>query len=346
MINISASLFLFLQFYTGSNMKYRSFQGQMIAEIGLGTWQLGSSDWGELSEEAAFSILKTYTDGGGNFIDTADVYGMGTSEKMVGRFMKSTQQELFVATKLGRRQDKPFGWPQNFSYDMMRQQVEASLKNLDLTQIFLEQLHCIPTEILAAGEIFDSLRKLQQEKLIRYWGVSVETSEEALLCLEQEGLASLQIIFNLFRQHTADEVFAKAAEKGVALIIRVPLASGLLTGKFNAQTKFAEKDHRNYNADGAAFNAGETFSGLPFEKGVALVKKIEGLLPDDRMATWAIRWILDHPEVTTVIPGASRPSQVMTNLAASELPPLPATTMRQLRSLYDEEIRPLIRGHY
>jgi aryl-alcohol dehydrogenase-like predicted oxidoreductase len=174
----------------------------------------------------------------------------------------------------------------------------------------------------------------------------VETSEEALICLEQEGLASLQIIFNLFRQHTADEVFAKAAEKGVALIIRVPLASGLLTGKFNAHTKFAEKDHRNYNADGEAFNAGETFSGLPFEKGVALSEKIKSLLPDDRMAAWAIRWILDHQEVTTGIPGASRPSQVLTNLAASDLPSLPADTMRQLRSLYDEEIRPLIRGHY
>ena len=327
-------------------MKYRSFQGQQVAEIGLGTWQLGSSDWGEISEDAAFAILQTYTDGGGNFIDTADVYGMGTSERMVGRFIKSTKQELFVATKLGRRQDKPFGWPQNFSYDMMRQQVEASLKNLDLPQIFLEQLHCIPTEVLASGAIFDSLRKLQQEKLIRYWGVSVETSEEALICLEQEGLASLQIIFNLFRQHTADEVFAKAAEKGVALIIRVPLASGLLTGKFNAHTKFAEKDHRNYNADGEAFNAGETFSGLPFEKGVALSEKIKSLLPDDRMAAWAIRWILDHQEITTVIPGASRPSQVLTNLAASDLPSLPADTMRQLRSLYDEEIRPLIRGHY
>ena len=178
-------------------MKYRSFQGQQVAEIGLGTWQLGSSDWGEISEDAAFAILQTYTDGGGNFIDTADVYGMGTSERMVGRFIKSTKQELFVATKLGRRQDKPFGWPQNFSYDMMRQQVEASLKNLDLPQIFLEQLHCIPTEVLASGAIFDSLRKLQQEKLIRYWGVSVETSEEALICLEQEGLASLQIIFTL-----------------------------------------------------------------------------------------------------------------------------------------------------
>ncbi|HSN61941.1 MAG TPA: aldo/keto reductase, partial [Ferruginibacter sp.] len=236
-------------------MQYRSFRGTNISETGLGTWQLGNSDWGNVNEEDAFAILKSYTDAGGNFIDTADVYGMGMSEKVIGQFLKTTGKQIYVATKLGRRSDPPFGWPQNFSYDFMRRQIESSIKNLGLQQLFLEQLHCIPLEVLQEGKVFDHLRKLADEKLISHWGVSVETTEEALLCLEQEGLSSLQIIFNLFRQHVADELFAKATEKGVALIVRVPLASGLLTGKFTRETQFAQNDHRNYNAKGNAFNA-------------------------------------------------------------------------------------------
>ncbi|MDB5250172.1 MAG: aldo/keto reductase [Segetibacter sp.] len=327
-------------------MKYRSFRGTDVSEVGLGTWQLGSADWGVIGDEEAFSILQAFIDAGGNFIDTADVYGMGISEQVIGRFLKTVNQEIHVATKLGRRSDEGFGWPQNFTYDSMRKQVEISLKNLDFHKLFLEQLHCIPTEELRSGKVFDHLRKLQSEGLVRNWGVSVETSEEALLCLEQEGIASLQIIFNLFRQHVADEVFAKAKEKGVALIIRVPLASGLLTGKFNEQTKFAEKDHRHFNANGDAFNAGETFSGIEFSRGVELSREIAGLFPDQRMAQWAIRWILDHPEVTTVIPGASKVSQVENNIAASDLPSLTEDVHNKLRSLYEEKIKPIIRGHY
>jgi aryl-alcohol dehydrogenase-like predicted oxidoreductase len=327
-------------------MQYRSFRGTNISEVGLGTWQLGSADWGAVNEDEAFSILKSFTDAGGNFIDTADVYGMGISEQVIGRFLKTTEKEVFVATKLGRRSDAGFGWPENFTYDGMRKQVESSLKNLDVSQLFAEQLHCIPTAELRKDDVFKHFRKLQDEKLIKHWGVSVETSEEALICLEQDGLASLQIIFNLFRQHVADEVFAKAKEKDVALIIRVPLASGLLTGKFNEHTKFPEKDHRNFNANGDAFNAGETFSGIEFSKGVELSRTIAGLLPDERMAQWSIRWILDHPEVTTVIPGATKVSQVESNVAASTLPPLPKETHGTLRQLYDEKIKPIIRGHY
>lgn len=327
-------------------MQYRSFKGTNISEIGLGTWQLGSADWGVVNDEEAFSILKTFTDAGGNFIDTADVYGMGISEQVIGRFLKTVGKEIFVATKLGRRSDNGNGWPQNFSYDGMRKHVESSLKNLDLQQLFVEQLHCIPTDELRSGKVFDNFRKLQAEGLVKHWGVSVETSEEALICLEQDGLASLQIIFNLFRQHVADEVFAKAKEKGVALIVRVPLASGLLTGKFSNTTKFAEKDHRNFNANGDAFNAGETFSGIEFSKGIKLSREIGEMLPDDKMAQWALRWILDHDEVTTVIPGATKVSQVESNIAASALAPLPGETHRKLRSLYDEKIKPIIRGHY
>ena len=327
-------------------MNYRPFGKYKVAEVGLGTWQLGSADWGAIDEEQAFQILRDYVAAGGNFIDTADVYGSGMSETVIGKFLKTVDTPVYVATKLGRRHDAPNGWHQNFRYDFMRRQAEDSLKNLSVDKLFLEQLHCIPTEELKKGDVFDHLRKLQGEGLIEQWGVSVETSEEALLCLEQEGLSSLQIIFNLFRQHVADEVFAKAAEKNVALIIRVPLASGLLSGRFNKNTSFASTDHRNYNANGEAFNTGETFSGIQFEKGVEFAEKIKALLPDDRTAQWALRWILDFPEVTTVIPGASKPSQVQSNVAASALPPLSKDVHQQLRKLYDDKIKPAIRGHY
>ncbi|MFL5772128.1 MAG: aldo/keto reductase [Flavisolibacter sp.] len=327
-------------------MHYRSFKGTKISEIGLGTWQLGSADWGVVNEEDAFAILQAFVNAGGNFIDTADVYGSGISEKIVGRFLKTTSQEVYVATKLGRRQDGASGWPQNFTYEIMKTHVESSLENLRVPMLFLEQLHCIPPAELHAGRVFDHLRKLQQEKLIRHWGVSVETSEEALLCLEQEGIASLQIIFNLFRQHVAEEVFAKAKEKNVAIIVRVPLASGLLSGKFHSSYTFSEMDHRNYNANGEAFNAGETFSGIPFKEGVQLASEIAGMLPDERMAQWALRWILDHKEVTTVIPGATKLLQVESNTSSSDLPQLPAAIHQRLRNLYEERIRPKIRGHY
>jgi aryl-alcohol dehydrogenase-like predicted oxidoreductase len=199
---------------------------------------------------------------------------------------------------------------------------------------------------MRSGKVFDNYRKFKEEGLIEYWGASVETNEEALICLEQEGLASLQMIFNLFRQHVADEVFAKAKERNVAIIVRVPLASGLLSGKFNEQTTFSQNDHRNYNANGEAFNTGETFSGMEFKQGVKLSREIASLLPDDRMAQWSLRWILDHPEVTTVIPGATKISQVKNNLAASDLAPLSKDTHSKLRTLYDEKIRTAIRGHY
>ena len=327
-------------------MKYRLFKDVEVAEVGLGTWQLGSADWGNVDEEAALQILKTYTDAGGNFIDTADVYGMGISEKVIGKFLKTADREVYVATKLGRRGDVGNGWPQNFTYDAMKRQAEDSLQHLGLSQLFLEQLHCIPTEEMRSGKVFDHLRRLQEQGLIKYFGASVETSEEALLCLEQDGLASLQIIFNLYRQHVADEVFAKAREKGVALIVRVPLASGLLSGKFDENTQFESTDHRNFNANGESFNAGETFSGIDFKEGVKLSQQIKQMLPSDHMAQWAIRWILDHPEVTTVIPGASKISQVNSNIEASGLSPMSADLHQQLRKLYDEQIQNKIRGHY
>jgi aryl-alcohol dehydrogenase-like predicted oxidoreductase len=327
-------------------MNYRAFKDTKIAEVGLGTWQLGSADWGNIDEQAAMSILQTYVDAGGNFIDTADVYGMGISEKFIGKFLKTTDAKVFVATKLGRRSDQENGWPQNFSYEAMKKQTEDSLAHLGLSQLFLLQLHCIPTEELRSGEVFDHLRRLQSEGLIKHFGASVETTEEALICLEQKGLASLQIIFNLFRQHVADEVFEIAKANGVALIVRVPLASGLLSGKFEENTTFASNDHRSFNANGDQFNAGETFSGIEFKEGVKLSNTIKSMLPDERMPQWAIRWILDHPEVTTVIPGASKVSHVESNVEASTLEPLSPAVHEALRELYDAEIKVQIRGHY
>lgn len=327
-------------------MNYRKFKDISVSEIGLGTWQLGSADWGTINDEDAFAILNTFVDLGGNFIDTADVYGMGVSESIIGRFLKTTSKELFIASKIGRRGDGENGWPQNFSYDAMKKHVESSLKNLDVPSLFLEQLHCIPQEELQSGNVFEHLRKLQDQKLIENWGVSVETAEEALICLEQEGLASLQIIFNLFRQHYADEFFAKAKEKNVALIVRVPLASGLLSGKYNDSTQFSANDHRNYNANGEQFNVGETFAGIEFSKGVKYATDISQQFPDERTSQWAIRWILDHPEITTVIPGATRVSQVESNMAASELSPLSSETHQKLSTLYKQEILPNIRGRF
>ncbi|WP_372639251.1 aldo/keto reductase [Fodinibius sp.] len=329
-------------------MNYRSFEEASVAEVGLGTWQLGSSEWGEVSEEEALSILQAYVERGGNFIDTADIYGMGISERTIGSFLKQveTDREIYVATKLGRRQDDGYGWPQNFTYEVMREHVVSSLENLGVSQLFLDQFHCIPKEELEKGAVFDHFRKIREEGLIKHWGASVETTEEALICLEQEDISSLQIIFNLFRQHLADEFFEKAAERDVSLIVRVPLASGMLTGKFDEDTTFAEDDHRNFNADGEAFNVGETFSGIPFNEGLQLVDKIEERMPGGSMPQLALRWILDHPQVTTVIPGATKKAHVTSNTGASSLQPLGPETHRRLRTLYDEEIRPHIRGRY
>ena len=325
-------------------MKYRNFKGDQIAEIGLGTWQLGSADWGVIDENKALEIIDTYVQSGGNFIDTADVYGMGNSERIIGKYLKQTEKQLFVATKLGRRQDAPNGWPQNFTYDAIRRHVEQSLANLGLEQLYLEQLHCIPTEELRKGQVFDHLRRLQQEGLIKHFGVSVETEQEALICLRHNDIASLQIIFNLFRQHLAEAFFDQAAEQGTGLIARVPLASGLLSGKYTVDTKFDAKDHRSYNANGDAFNVGETFSGIEFKEGVHLASELKSRLPEGELSKLSIKWILQHPAISTVIPGASKPSQVMSNVAASDLPALEASTMQELKSFYDQNIRQKIRG--
>lgn len=325
-------------------MNLRQFdQNTAVSEIGLGTWQLGG-DWGSVDDKTAEQIMETAVAHGVNFFDTADVYGGGLSEQRIGQFIKK-HPDIFVATKLGRRGDP--GWPQNFTWEAIRQHTEDSLRRLQVDALDLTQLHCIPTEALRQGEVFDHLRRLKSEGKIKRFGVSVESMEEALICLQQDGLASLQIIFNIFRQKPIHTLFDQAQEKGVAIIVRLPLASGLLAGKFTKNTAFAEDDHRSYNKDGDAFNVGETFAGLPFELGVDLADDIKPLVPDNMsMAQFSQRWVLDYLAVTTVITGATKISQVESNTAVSILPPLSPDMHQQLATFYNEKVHDNIRGPY
>ena len=327
-------------------MNYRLFDhtGVEVSEIGLGTWQLGGADWGEVDDGRALDTLRAASESGVNFFDTADVYGLGRSEEIIGRFLKESSKEIFIATKLGRFPEP--GWPANFSLDSLRAHTEASLRRLGVESIDLTQLHCIPPEILREGGVFESLRVLKQEGKIKSFGVSVETNEEALICLGQAQLSSLQIIFNIFRQKPL-EFFDRAKSKGVALIVRLPLASGLLSGKFTRETKFAETDHRSYNREGQAFNIGETFAGIPFEKGVELSDALREMLPEGMtMAQMALRWILDFDAVSVIIPGASNPQQARANATASDLPPLGQGLHARLSEFYQTQVAAYIRGQY
>ena len=313
--------------------------GAKVSEIGLGCWQIGGS-WGEVSEDQALGILHQAHENGVTMFDTANVYGGGKSEKLIGRFLKESGAHPFVATKLGRG-----GEP--FTLDGLREATEKSLKNLGLESLDLTQLHCVATDELRRGEVFGHLRALQSEGLIQRFGASVESMEEAHLCLQQDGLSSLQIIFNVFRQKPIDELFEAAKNKNVGLIIRLPLASGLLSGKMTKQTEFGEKDHRNFNRDGDSFNVGETFAGLPFERGVELADELKPMVPGGMtMAQWAQRWILDYDAVTTIITGASQASQVASNAQASEFAPLGDVTHAKLRQWYHNNVAQWIRGPY
>ena len=320
--------------------------GWDVSEVGLGCWQLGA-DWGDVPEQEAMAILRAAADAGVNFFDTADVYGLGRSESLVGKLLKERggAGRIHVATKMGRFPDP--GMPANFSLDVMRKHAEASIQRLGVDAIDLTQLHCIPTEQLRRGEVFDHLRTLQKQGKIRHWGVSVESMEEALICLQQPGLTSLQIIFNIFRQKPITALFQHARHKGVAVIVRLPLASGLLSGKMSRATTFRPDDHRNYNRNGKAFNVGETFAGLPFERAVDLADAMKPLVPPGlTMAQMAMRWILDHEAVSTVIPGATRPEQARANVSASALRPLGEDLHERLREFYLDHVAAHIRGQY
>jgi len=327
-------------------MKMREFPalGRTVGEVGLGTWQLGGS-WGDVDEPTALATLEAAAASGTTLFDTADVYGMGRSEQLIGQFLRSHRESFCIATKLGRF--NPPGWPANFERAAIRAHTEASLQRLGLETVDVTQLHCVPIEVLRQGAIFEHLRELKREGKIRTFGVSVESMEEATLCLGQEGLGSLQIIFNLFRQKPIAELFAQAQERKVALLIRLPLASGLLGGKMTAATSFAASDHRNYNRNGEKFNVGETFAGLPFEQGVALADELKTMLPEGMtLPQMALRWCLDFPAVTAIIPGASKPEQARANAAAAALAPLPPELHRRLAAFYRERVSAHIRGPY
>ena len=327
-------------------MKQRVFAttGIAVSEIGLGCWQLGGADWGNLDDTRAFEILNAAADAGVTFFDTADVYGMGRSETLIGRFLKQRQGDFFIATKLGRM---PNLYPDKYTEAGVRAATEASLKRLGVDALDLTQLHCVRPAVLQRGEIFDWLRKLQREGKIKHFGASVESMDEAKVCLGQEDLCSLQIIFNLFRQKPIHSIFDEAKRKRVGIIIRLPLASGLLSGRMTKGQQFAENDHRHYNRDGQKFNVGETFAGLPFEKGVELADALKPLVPAGMtLADVAQRWILDHDAVSTVITGASKPEQAAANARVSALPKLSPELHQKLRDFYEREVKAHIRGLY
>jgi len=327
-------------------MHFRRFgnESTKVSEVGLGTWQLGGN-WGDVDDRTAEATLAAAVDGGVNFLDTADVYGDGRSEERIGRFLKKSKAHLFVATKLGRRGDP--GWPQNFSREAMRRHTEDSLRRLGVDALDLTQLHCVPTEELRRGEVFEHLRELKAEGKIVRFGASVESMEEAHLCLDQPGLASLQIIFNILRQKPIDTLLGAAQRKGVAIIVRLPLASGLLADKFTAKSTFAPDDHRNFNRDGQAFNVGETFAGIPFERALAIIAELRNLVPFGMpMADFALRWLLDHEAVSVIIPGAKNPQQVRANIVPSMLPRLGLDIHENLAEFYRAEVHDHIRGPY
>lgn len=315
-----------------------------VSEVGLGCWQIGS-DWGDTSDATTSAILESALTSGITFLDTADVYGGGDSEAAIGRFLASwSGPRPRVATKFGRGGGI---FPDGYTKDAMRAGLEGSLERLQVTQLDLVQLHCIPRDELAKGDVFDWLRDFQAEGLIAHFGASVESVEEGLLAMKQDGLLSLQVIFNVFRQKVATELLPEAARTGTGIIVRLPLASGLLSGKFTKETTFADNDHRTYNRDGAAFNVGETFAGIPFEKGVALVDGLKADLPEGlSCGDMANRWILDHPAVSSIIPGASAPEQIARNAKVSGLPPLSDAYHAKLSAYYNANVASQIRGPY
>ncbi len=318
--------------------------GPEVGEVGLGAWQLGG-DWKKVDEDTANAILKSAMKEGVNFIDTADVYGQGLSEERIGRFLKKSKASPFIATKLGRFPDP--GGEANFTRDNFKRFTEASLQRLGVEALDLTQLHCLPFDVLKQGEVFEWLRELKAEGKIKRFGASVESVEEALFCLEQDGLESLQIIFNLFRQKPVTELFEQALEKKVAIIVRLPLASGVLSGKMEIDQTFADEDHRHYNANGECFNVGETFAGIPFPKAVELAGGLKKIVPDGMsLSQMAQRYILDFDAVTVVIPGARGPDQVKENCSASKFPKLGTRMHLDLHKYYLREVADHIRGPY
>jgi aryl-alcohol dehydrogenase-like predicted oxidoreductase len=312
--------------------------GRQVSVVGLGTWQLGA-DWGEVDEAAALAILGAAVNSGVTFLDTADVYGDGRSEQLIGRFLRAYdgRQDIFVATKMGRRARQD---PAEFTLDNFRAWTDRSRENLGVDTLDLVQLHCPPTPVFGSDEVYDALDTLVAEKRVAAYGVSVETCDEALTAIARPNVSSVQIILNVFRRKPLERVLPAAQAAGIGVIARVPLASGMLSGKFRADTVFAADDHRNYNRHGEAFDVGETFSGVDYETGLRAAGEFAELTPAGMTpAQAALRWVIQQPGVTSVIPGASRSDQALANSAAAGLPALPDATLAAYAELYDRRIR-------
>ncbi|QLH27497.1 aldo/keto reductase [Streptomyces sp. Rer75] len=312
--------------------------GRKVSVVGLGTWQLGAG-WGDVSEADALAVLEAAVESGVTFFDTADVYGDGRSEQLIGRFLRDRPDAgIFVATKMGRRVMPQAA--ENYTLDNFRAWTDRSRANLGVDTLDLVQLHCPPSSVHATDAVFDALDTLVDEERVAAYGVSVETCEEALTAIARPGTASVQIILNPFRLKPLERVVPAAAEAGVGIIARVPLASGLLSGRYTKDTLFADDDHRTYNRHGEMFDQGETFSGVDFEEGVEGAVEFGKLAPEGATpAQTALRWIVQQPGVTSVIPGARSPEQARANAAAAALPPLPQSTLDAIGELYDRRIR-------
>src|SRR5947209_5377136 len=321
-------------------MEYRALgrTGWNISAIGFGAWGIGGDAWGATDDNTSLAALNRAIDLGINFIDTADVYGDGHSEQLIAQVRKARSEQLIIATKAGRRLNPHTA--AGYNRQNLTSFVERSLRNLETEALDLLQLHCPPAEVYDMPEVFGILDDLVQQGKIRFYGVSVERVDEALKAITYPHVQSVQIIFNMFRLKPAEQFFAAAREHRVGILARVPLASGLLTGKFRPETQFAPNDHRNYNRHGEAFDQGETFSGVDYETGLRAVEELRPLVPPGAtLAQLALRWITMFPEVTSTIPGAKNPAQAEDNVRAIELPPLSDESMRRIREVYDTYIR-------
>jgi aryl-alcohol dehydrogenase-like predicted oxidoreductase len=312
--------------------------------IGLGAWQLGA-DWGSVTAAAAHAILATAVDSGVTFLDTADVYGDGRSERLIGQFLAERPGHgITVATKMGRRVAQE---PGAYTLDNFRAWTDRSRGHLGVDTLDLVQLHCPPTPVYHSDAVFDALDNLVQEKRVTGYGVSVETTDEALAAIARPNLVSVQIILNAFRLKPLERVLPAAAAAGVGIIARVPLASGLLSGRYDERTTFPANDHRTYNRHGESFDVGETFSGVDFRTGLEAVRRLRPLVPDGAtMAQFALRWIMDQPGVTVVIPGARNSKQAQANAAAADLPPLPPESLDAVREVYHDLVRPQVHDRW